>query len=335
MFIRPLFTKQAILGVLLFSSISGWAQPRLELQSVIETATENDPWLGQSSYKQDALMEESVAEGALPDPRVTIGAANLPLDTFDTGQEPMTQGTIGITQRIPRGDSRRLASAKKEELAGVQPYLRQNRRAQVTETVTHLWLDLWKSQESIRLIEENRGLFEQLADVAEAGYTSATMGSRQQDVIRASLELTRLEDRLTDLHTQLASSREALGEWIGSCQAQFLVTENIPPRLLEDVSSGWSETTVESVIRHPSIRATDQLIDVQAIDVDLAREAYNQSGRSSHNMVIGIRLRTARTGQTCFRLVLVLTCRYSQETGKIDGSVLPQPGWKPKGRIGF
>mgnify|MGYP003666907854 CR=1 FL=1 len=99
MFIRPFFTKQAILGVLLFSSISGWAQPRLELKSVIEAATENDPWLDQSSYKQDALVEESVAEGALPDPRVTIGAANLPLDTFDTRQEPMTQGTIGITQR--------------------------------------------------------------------------------------------------------------------------------------------------------------------------------------------------------------------------------------------
>ncbi len=170
MSIRPFFIKPAILGVLLFSSISAWAQPRLELMSVIEAATENDPWLDQSSYKQNALMEESVAEGALPDPRVTIGAANLPLDTFDTRQEPMTQGTIGVTQRIPRGDSLRLASAKKEEMAGVQPYLRQNRRAQVTETVTHLWLDLWSSQESIRLIEQNRGLFEQLADVAEAGY---------------------------------------------------------------------------------------------------------------------------------------------------------------------
>lgn len=274
MSISPFFPNAAILSVLLFSGMSAWAQPRLELASVVEAATENDPWLGQSSYKQGALMEESVAEGSLPDPKVTIGAANLPLDTFDTGQEPMTQGTIGISQRIPRGDSRRLASAKKEEMAGVQPYLRQNRRAQVTETVTHLWLDQWRAQESIRLIEENRGLFEQLADVAEAGYTSATAGTRQQDVIRASLELTRLEDRLTDLKTQLASSREAIGEWIGSNQAQLPVAENIPPFLLEDISSSWSETTVKSVTRHPAIRATDQLIEVRSIDVDLARQAY-------------------------------------------------------------
>jgi len=86
--------------------------------------------------------------------------------------------------------------------------------------------------------------------------------------------LTRLEDRLTALHTQLASSREALGEWIGSRRAQLSVAENIPPLLLADVSNSWPETSVVSVIRPPSVRATDQLIDVQDIDVDLAREAY-------------------------------------------------------------
>ncbi len=91
MSIRTFFTKQTILGVLLFSSISAWAQPRLELQSVIEAATERDPWLGQSSYKQDALMEESVAEGALPDPRVTVAGLLHDIGktyTYDTWGKP-------------------------------------------------------------------------------------------------------------------------------------------------------------------------------------------------------------------------------------------------------
>jgi len=65
-----------------------------------------------------------------------------------------------------------------QQMAGVQPFRREHRQVQVMETVTHLWLDLWRSQQSIRIIEQNRGLFEQLADVAEAGYTSATVGSR-------------------------------------------------------------------------------------------------------------------------------------------------------------
>ncbi|WP_417531810.1 TolC family protein [Marinobacter lipolyticus] len=270
----PRLLKTAIFGALVLASLPGWAEPQLELTRAINTAIKNDPWLRQSAQMQAALLDESVAEGALPDPRLTIGAANLPMDTFDTGQEPMTQATIGFTQRIPRGDSRRLARAKKSQMADVQPFRREHRRAQVRETVTHLWLDLWRSQKSIRLIEENRGLFEQLADVAEAGYTSATTGSRQQDIIRASLELTRLEDRLTALTSQRASSRESLGEWIGPAQAQLAVSAEMPGELLSKLPGGGVHTTADALLRHPSIRATDERIDVQAIDVDLARQAY-------------------------------------------------------------
>lgn len=266
--------KLAFLAALVLTCLPVWAAQRLELTSAIDAAIENDPWLHRSVQVQDALLEESVADGALPDPRMTIGAANLPTDTFDTGQEAMTQATIGFTQRIPRGNSRQLASAKKQEMAGVQPFRRDNRRAQVMETVTHLWLEVWRSQQSIGLIEDNRALFQQLEDVAEAGYTSATMGSRQQDVIRASLELTRLEDRLTVLHSQQAASREALAEWIGQDQAQRAVTDDVPHELLRVFPLGWVETSAEALIRHPSIRATDQLIDAQSVDVDLARQAY-------------------------------------------------------------
>ncbi len=274
MSIPPLVIKPAIFCVLVLTSLPGWANSELQLTNVVNTAIENDPWLRQSARMQDALIEESYAEGALPDPRVTIGAANLPTDTFDTGQEAMTQATIGFSQRIPRGDSLQLAGEQKTRMAEVQPFRRENRREQVTERVTHLWLELWRTQESIRLIESNRGLFEQLSDVAEAGYTSATMGSRQQDIIRASLELTRLEDRLAALNTQLAFSRESLGEWIGADAAQLPVPGEIPPELLAEHAKMWPETDVNGLIRHPSIRATDQLIDAQAIDVDLARQAY-------------------------------------------------------------
>lgn len=112
--------KPVVLGALILTGLPGFAEPRLELSDAIDVATEEDPWLRQSVQIQDALLEESIADGALPDPRMTIGAANLPTDTFDMGQEAMTQATVGLTQRIPRGNSRQLASARKEEMAGVQ-----------------------------------------------------------------------------------------------------------------------------------------------------------------------------------------------------------------------
>ena len=124
------------------------------------------------------------------------------------------------------------------------------------------------------MIDNNRGLFEQLADVAEVGYTSAIGGSLQQDIIRASLELTRLDDRLTVLHARLETAQEALGEWVGIDTFRLQVSERIPSNLLAGLTNTAFDTNDNSVIAHPSIRATDQLIDARSIDIELARQAY-------------------------------------------------------------
>ncbi len=266
--------KAVVIGALLLTSLGLSAEPTLALEDAIDIAIRGDPWSAQSIYLQRALLDESVAAGALPDPRITLGAANLPTDTFDTGQEGMTQATIGLSQRFPRGDSRSLARDRKKELAESQSFQRENRQELVVRSVTYLWLELWKAQESIRLIDSNRGLFEQLADVAEAGYTSTVTGSRQQDIIRASLELTRLDDRLTGLHSQLETAQEELGEWVGTDTFRLRVSERIPPNLLARLPNTPLDTNDNSVITHSSIRATDQLIDAGSIDVELARQAY-------------------------------------------------------------
>jgi outer membrane protein TolC len=266
--------KAAALTALLLTSFDLSAESKLALEEAIDIAVRGDPWSAQSIQLQKALLDESIAVGSLPDPRITLGAANLPTDTFDTGQEGMTQATIGLSQRFPRGDSRSLSRDKKKELAESQSFQRENRRELVARSVTYLWLDLWKAQESVRLIENNRGLFEQLADVAEAGYASTMNGSRQQDIIRASLELTRLDDRLTVLHSQMETAREELGEWVGTAMYRLQVSERIPSNLLAELVDIPSSANSSSAITHPSIRATDQLIDARSIDVRLARQTY-------------------------------------------------------------
>ena len=59
-----------------------------------------------------------------------------------------------------------------------------------------IWLDLFRVQENIELIEQNRNLFEQLSQLAEASYASGLGKTRQHDIVRAQLELTRLEDTI-------------------------------------------------------------------------------------------------------------------------------------------
>jgi outer membrane protein TolC len=190
------------------------AQGTVSLEQAIARAQRNDPWLAGSEFRQRALEAQSTAAGTLPDPVVNLALANLPTDTFEFNQEPMTQFVVGLSQMLPRGESLTLNSKRLALLGSQEPHQREERRAMVSVTVAQLWLEAFRAQESIRLIEGDRALFEHLVDVAESSYAAALGRTRQQDLVRAQLELTRLEDRLTMLHEKLDMSRSRLAEWL-------------------------------------------------------------------------------------------------------------------------
>ena len=155
----------------------------LSFEKAIKSAQKNDPWLTGNIHKQNAIESMSTAVGTLPDPKVSIGLANLPTDGFDFGQEGMTQAKFGISQMFPRGDTLSIKSEQLKMESEAFPYQRKDRESKVAVTVGSLWLDAFRVQESIELIEKNRALFEQLADVAEASYSSALGKTRQQDIV--------------------------------------------------------------------------------------------------------------------------------------------------------
>ena len=268
----------AFLGLLLAGTpVLAQDQARtLALDQAISLAISSDPWLNGSRHREAALNSESISAASLPDPRVSLMAANFPTDSFDINQEAMTQLSVGVSQMFPRGDSLDLSGRQKRELAAQEPLLRQDRRAKVSATVTQLWLEAFKAQESIRLIEQDRSLFEQLVDATRSSYAVALGRARQQDIIRAQLELTRLDDRLTVLRQQLESAQQRLSEWIGA-QARGPLVPVLPDQAWEPglpSDSGKELWIHERIGRHPILQAFDQRIDAMLTGVELARQKY-------------------------------------------------------------
>ncbi|GAB60555.1 TolC family protein [Rheinheimera nanhaiensis] len=264
------------------SNVIGYAQTfpePLKLEQAVALAVDADPWLTGSQFTQEALNDEAIAAATLPDPRMSLMAGNFPVDSFDINQEGMTQLSVGISQMFPRGDSLSLTRRQKQQLAEQHPLLRLDRRAKVGATVSQLWLEVFKAQESIRLIEQDRALFEQLVDAAKAGYSSALGRARQQDVIRAQLELTRLEDRLTMLRQQQQAAQKRLTEWIGAPAtaplAPVLPTQSLSrPLSVPTIKQSSEHTRYEWIRHHPALRALDQRIDATQTGVDLAKQKY-------------------------------------------------------------
>lgn len=291
-FTRPRGCRVLLAAALCYSAAAGAA---LTLAEAVATAQRNDPWLQGSEFRQQAMAAQAVAAGSLPDPMMDLGFANLPTDSFEFDQEAMTQFKVGVVQAFPRGDSLALGRQRLTVLAQQFPYQRDERRARLAVTVASAWLEAWRARESIRLIEGDRELFEQLVELAESSYASAAGATRQQDLVRAQLELTRLEDRLAVLHEQLESSRSRLGEWLrpvsggaasgqdgwlpGPYSAPRLADElpDIPllhPELYRDGAVASAAGIAGLLLRHPALLSLDSRIDASRVDVELARQKY-------------------------------------------------------------
>lgn len=275
----------------------------LSLTDAVQTAQDNDLWLRGNQHQQDSIESMSVAANTLPDPKVSVGISNLPTDSFDFGQENMTQLMLGVAQVFPRGDTLAIKQQQLQLLGSQYPHQRQNRRAKVAVTVAQLWLDAYKAQQSIALIEQDRSLFEQLADVAEASYSSALGKTRQQDIVRAQLELTRLDDRLTVLNQQRDVALQRLGEWrsvyftstktsaketaddsYGLTQAlqtmDVQLDKNLPnipllePQLFQSPQQTSPDILHQYFLNHAAIKNLEQKIKASHTGIELAKQKY-------------------------------------------------------------
>lgn len=251
-----------------------WANDTLLLRQAIDKAAETDPWQQASEYEQQTLREKAVAAGQLPDPKLNLQLANLPTDTFEFSQEPMTQVKVGISQMFPPGDTLALKSERLQTLATVQPVMRQDRQGKSALQVTNLWLDAWLAYSSAAVLEAKRSYFEQLVDVVTSTYATAAARTRQQDVLRAQLELSRLDDRLEGLRQMEGVARGKLAEWIGEASQWPL------PQLLPNLDPVVDYTRVERNAlqhfwaMHPSVIAIDRKMAAADKEVDIAREKY-------------------------------------------------------------
>ncbi len=267
-----------LLGMML-STVDSIAQSSLvvTLDRAVEEAIANDDWLDANEQEERGLLEESIAVGQLPDPRMAVGLANLPTNTLNFDQEPMTQFRVGLNQMFPRGNSQSLREEQLFLQSKMNPYLREDRKASVTLTVTQLWLNAFLSEQSIVLIETDRALFEQLVEITNARYSVAAGLARQQDLVRAELELVRLEDRLAMLRQQQQSNKQKLSQWLPDAYISAPLSSTIP-----EIES--SSTTLTSLAEaadffkeHPRILAHNKRIQVAETGVELAKQSLKPS----------------------------------------------------------
>ncbi len=285
-------TLPFILSVCLFSQTL-WAADNttyitgadLTLSRAIQMAQAQDPWQQSNISRESAVSAKSIAADTLPDPKISLALANMPVDSFDFNQEAMTQFKVGVTQMLPRGDINKLQQEQLAIDASQYPLMRKDRQAKVAVEVTQLWLDLLLANKTIELLVKNKELVAQLVNVVESNYGNASGNTQQQDVLGAQLQLIQIEDRIISAQSNQEVIWEKLNRWLRlpvqtrGDEASNVIAELVSEQLPEfELSASYHDQSIQHLapmlLKHPGLQTYDKKHQILKKGIEVAEQGY-------------------------------------------------------------
>jgi outer membrane protein TolC len=173
------------------------AAPVLTLDAAVAAATAGNPGLAALRARADAMAAVPSQAGSLPDPVLSLGAVNLPVDTFDRAQEPMTQLQLGIEQALPFPGKLEDKQRAAEFDAAAAASNVDEARLHLVDKVKTAWWQVFYLDRALEIVSRNRGLLHQFVQIAQTRYQVGE--GLQQEVLLAQVELSKLIDRKLEL----------------------------------------------------------------------------------------------------------------------------------------
>ncbi len=257
-------------GFILLSSANQVIAENLTLHQAEQIALTEEPGLISQNWQFRSLMEMAIADGQLMDPKLQIGVANLPTDSFDFSQEAMTQLKVSYLQQFPPGDTRELKQQSTQIKSELMHSKMAGRNLTILQDVRLTFLEIFYWEQARETILKNKQLFIQLVDIVQSLFSVGR--NDQQDLIRAQLELSRLDDRLTKIDQQIRTYRARLSRWVGienSLKSLAVELPEIATMQLQDNFKNLSEL----LQLHPKVQQIDKDIEINRNDIQLVKES--------------------------------------------------------------
>ena len=239
----------------------------LTLAEAERLALDSEPGQAAMLARAEALEDESVFAGELPDPTMRMGIVNYPIESGGFTTEGMSQLQMGIRQAIPSGDRRAATTRQFESLALEMRQGADGRNEDVLTAVRQAWLDVYYWERSHAIVDESRPLFDDMVRVTRSLYSVGRKD--QQDLLLAELELSRIDDRILEINQQHMQAIARLSEWIGDA-ARRPMAEKFPAwTAIPDI------LVLQSALEaHPVVAAADARIDARQAGVDFAEANF-------------------------------------------------------------
>ncbi|NIO39382.1 MAG: TolC family protein [Burkholderiales bacterium] len=268
-----------LLALALLLPVAAWTQESqqrsppnfLFIEDAIATAVEGNPNLAEMQARYEALAEIPSQLGTLPDPILNLNAMNLPTDTFNVGQEAMTQMQVSISQIFPFPGKLALKEGASEYEALAAGFSVEEIRLQLKRNVRSSWWQLYFLDRSLEIVDSNQDLLRQFVEVAKTKYEVGD--GLQQDVLLAQLELSKLIDQKIKLQAVRRNQAIQLNVLMDAPPNDVVV---LPPKVSMDMPEIADENILYERAENirPLLKQKENDIHAAQSRLELARKEY-------------------------------------------------------------
>ncbi|MBD3377213.1 hypothetical protein GF406_19440, partial [candidate division KSB1 bacterium] len=245
----------------------GVVSAQTDIHDLVAEALAKNPGLEAVRERVEATRETVSQAGALPDPQLNLGLMNLPVNSFAFDQEPMTSKMIGVMQLFPFPGKLGL----KKEIARLQVRQKelqlQEAENRLRSAVIRAYFDLYFIDRALETVDKNKDLVTQLLEVAQTQYVTGK--GLQQDVLRAQVEFTRLEDDRLMWQQKRQATLATMNSLLDRPSSSDLETI---PDIYQDLSVADRIAFEDIKTQRPLILAWQEVLASSEKKVDLAKK---------------------------------------------------------------
>lgn len=295
---RRVVARARLIGAALAAALSSplfvLAQPAspLTFAQALALAQRESPGLAAQRHALGAAEAAVVPASQLPDPKLTLGIDNLPVDGPDRWsltRDFMTMRRIGVMQDFPREEKLRLRGERAQAEAAKESAMLFAASVTVKRDLALAWLDVYFAQAKVHTLTELVPEADLLNEVSRAMLAGGKVGAA--DPIAARGAAVALQDRIAEAGRDLRRAQAALARWVGPAEVarplaaapDLTILAHAPDQLLAGIE------------HHPELAAYGPMEAMARAEAGLARAAkkpdwslelaYQQRGAAFSNML--------------------------------------------------
>lgn len=221
-------------------------------------------------YQADAVGERGSQAGALPDPVLSLGLRNRPLDGFGT-DNPMTMNWIGLSQSFPWPGNQGFGKERQEHFARAADLDADEMEAALVARVKEVYFQLAFMDRALDIMASTRELLRDFLEVTAARY--AVGSGLQQDILQAQVAIARMTADITIVEQNRVAMAARLNSLLGRPATERVGSLELPDPT--GTPPGVDSLMVVAAANRPAIRAArERALAAEAGYRAAQRDAY-------------------------------------------------------------